>query len=247
MPMTRQAGCSCGSMQMVAFDELLAANALTAHRDELVAILQTRDLPAVLKRLGVQPTGKRMALANMLRQTVEEAQESSNASPEIAISASDASPAISASDEIATSASDKIIGGASNDDEVGCARRQETCDELKQAGNDHLAANRIEEAIETYRRALTAGEPSSKTAAAVNSNLSLALLKTGLAEEAAIAADACIRIRPEWAKGYFRKGTALAKRGGPAAVSEAATCFNLAGARCVDERERREVGAVAPH
>jgi len=45
--------------------------------------------------------------------------------------------------------------------------------------------------------------------ATLYSNRSLCLLQIGEATEALSDASTCIKMRPEWIKGYYRKGTAL--------------------------------------
>lgn len=47
------------------------------------------------------------------------------------------------------------------------------------------------------------------TDAALYSNRSLCLLKSGEAHAALLDANACIRLRPDWPKGYYRKGAAF--------------------------------------
>jgi tetratricopeptide (TPR) repeat protein len=45
--------------------------------------------------------------------------------------------------------------------------------------------------------------------ATLYSNRSLCLLQIGEATEALSDTSTCIKMRPEWIKGYYRKGTAL--------------------------------------
>lgn len=45
--------------------------------------------------------------------------------------------------------------------------------------------------------------------AAMYSNRSLCHLKSGEAHDALLDANACIRLRPNWPKGYYRKGAAF--------------------------------------
>jgi tetratricopeptide (TPR) repeat protein len=45
--------------------------------------------------------------------------------------------------------------------------------------------------------------------AALYSNRSLCHLKSGEAQDALVDANACIRLRPDWPKGYYRKGAAF--------------------------------------
>ena len=75
----------------------------------------------------------------------------------------------------------------------------------KARGTRHLQAGDFEAAAAEYRRALELG---GGDAAALHSNLSLALLRCGKPAEAAAAAEACVAERPSWHKAHYRLGDA---------------------------------------
>ena len=117
---------------------------------------------------------------------------------------------------------------------------------LKQLGNQLLADGNLRGAVDAYRRALDAApspaqEADSSAAATVHANLSLALLRLGEAATAAEAARTSIELRPAWAKAHYRLGMALLHLGDRASTREAVACFRLAGERCANAREHREV------
>lgn len=85
-------------------------------------------------------------------------------------------------------------------------------------GNSHVQKGEYGKAVEAYGKAIRAVKADSAPEnapenaagiAAVYSNLAMALTKLGRTEEALESAENCIRYRPEWQKGYFRKGEAL--------------------------------------
>ena len=75
----------------------------------------------------------------------------------------------------------------------------------KARGTRHLQAGDFEAAAAEYRRALELG---GGDAAALHSNLSLALLRCGKPAEAAAAAEACVAEKPSWHKAHYRLGDA---------------------------------------
>lgn len=80
----------------------------------------------------------------------------------------------------------------------------------KEVGNAKLKEKDFEAAVIAYQEAVDLCTPAmAEAGAAVHSNLSLATLKLGNAEEALTAADAAIAGRPKWEKGHFRRGEAL--------------------------------------
>jgi tetratricopeptide (TPR) repeat protein len=83
-------------------------------------------------------------------------------------------------------------------------------DYYKSRGNMHFGRSSNILAIECYTKALRC-EPSGSSLAALLSNRSAALLKVHQHEEALADAERCVQEAPTWAKGYFRKGKALAK------------------------------------
>ena len=74
----------------------------------------------------------------------------------------------------------------------------------KARGTVRLQAGEFEAAAAEYRRALELGGD----AAALHSNLSLALLRCGKPAEAAAAAEACVAEKPSWHKAHYRLGDA---------------------------------------
>ena len=79
--------------------------------------------------------------------------------------------------------------------------------EFKAAGNKHLAAKEYDAAIEQYNKAIELNS-SDHT---YFSNRSMAHLYNGAPDLAAADADKCIELKPDFLKGYLRKGQALTK------------------------------------
>jgi tetratricopeptide (TPR) repeat protein len=77
----------------------------------------------------------------------------------------------------------------------------------KGRGNAHFGQGAIQAAIECYTKALDC-DPNS---AVVLSNRSASFMKAQKYEDALADAEKCVEANPSWAKGYFRKGNALAK------------------------------------
>lgn len=80
---------------------------------------------------------------------------------------------------------------------------------LKKKGSDALKAGDHAAAIAAYREALSLAGKGHAEAAALQSNLSLVLLKSGDAHNSLDAADKCIDAKPDWHKAHYRKGDAL--------------------------------------
>ena len=81
--------------------------------------------------------------------------------------------------------------------------------EFKAAGNKALAAKSYAEAIENYNKAIEINA----TDHTYFSNRSMAHLYNGSPDEAIEDANMCIQLKPDWAKGYLRKGLAFTKCG----------------------------------
>eukprot|EP00606_Chrysophyceae_sp_TOSAG23-5_P001077 GSChrysophyteH2.ASY1.ANO1.1454.1 assembled CDS len=79
--------------------------------------------------------------------------------------------------------------------------------EFKAAGNKALAAKQYGDAIEAYTKAIEINGNDHT----YFSNRSMAHLYNGSVNDAAADADKCIEIKPDWTKGYLRKGQALTK------------------------------------
>ncbi|KAL6637600.1 hypothetical protein ACP70R_025172 [Stipagrostis hirtigluma subsp. patula] len=77
--------------------------------------------------------------------------------------------------------------------------------ELKLLGGKAVARKDYAGASRFYKEAIEL-DPADAT---LYSNRSFCLLKIGDAEDALFCANACIRLQPEWIKGYYRKGAAL--------------------------------------
>mmetsp|Transcript_4902 Transcript_4902/g.12540 ORF Transcript_4902/g.12540 Transcript_4902/m.12540 type:complete len:580 (-) Transcript_4902:368-2107(-) len=79
-------------------------------------------------------------------------------------------------------------------------------EECKARGNAALQAKDFDKAIEWYNEAIKLHEDH-----VYYSNRSAAYLSKGFAETALKDADKCIELKPDWSKGYGRKGAALHK------------------------------------
>lgn len=77
----------------------------------------------------------------------------------------------------------------------------------KAKGNAALAEGKFAEAVEAYTEAIAIDA----TNHVFYSNRSAAYLSMGDAEHALEDAEACVKAKPDWAKGYGRKGAALHK------------------------------------
>lgn len=81
-------------------------------------------------------------------------------------------------------------------------------DQHKTKGNDAFKAKKYQEAIEWYTKAIDI-DPNCEAAAALYSNRAASY--SGLNNHVAAVRDSddCIRVKPNWLKGHYRKGTAL--------------------------------------
>ncbi|EAN77864.1 stress-inducible protein STI1-like, putative [Trypanosoma equiperdum] len=84
--------------------------------------------------------------------------------------------------------------------------------DLKAKGNEAFTAKRYEEAIEWYTKAINV-DPQSEGAAALYSNRAACWNALAKYKEALEDAEGCISVKPQWFKGYFRKGAALQAMG----------------------------------
>uniref|UniRef100_A0A1B6FAU5 Stress-induced-phosphoprotein 1 n=1 Tax=Cuerna arida TaxID=1464854 RepID=A0A1B6FAU5_9HEMI len=82
----------------------------------------------------------------------------------------------------------------------------EQVDSLKKEGNDAMLKGDLEKAIECYSE----GIKIDKNNHVLYSNRSAAYLKAGKYSEALADAETTISIKPDWTKGYSRKGSVLA-------------------------------------
>ena len=80
---------------------------------------------------------------------------------------------------------------------------------LKDLGNAEFKAKNFEKAIEIYTDAL-AETPTDHT---IYGNRAMAYSNLGKFEEMLKDAEKCVEIKPDWGKGYHRKGAALHKLG----------------------------------
>lgn len=89
---------------------------------------------------------------------------------------------------------------------------------MKDKGNIALAAGKIDDAIELYSSAI-ALDPQNHV---LYSNRSAAYAKAKLYEKALNDANKTLELKPDWAKGYSRKGSALAFMD---RIDEAINCY----------------------
>ncbi|KAG5465309.1 hypothetical protein CUR178_00008 [Leishmania enriettii] len=85
-------------------------------------------------------------------------------------------------------------------------------EDFKTKGNDAFRLKKYEEAIEWYTKAI-ALDPDSEASGALYSNRAGSWQNLNNFARAAADSEQCIRVRPDWLKGYFRKGVALESMG----------------------------------
>lgn len=78
----------------------------------------------------------------------------------------------------------------------------------KAKGNDAFKAKKYQEAIDWYSKAIEV-DPNCEAAAALYSNRAASHAGLGNHAEAVKDADQCIRVKPAWLKGHYRKGVSL--------------------------------------
>lgn len=83
-----------------------------------------------------------------------------------------------------------------------------TQDQHKAKGNEAFKAKNYTEAIQWYTKAIDI-DPNCEAAAALYSNRAASYAGMGNHAEALKDADQCIRVKPAWLKGHYRKGNAL--------------------------------------
>merc|ERR1712071_342784 len=108
---------------------------------------------------------------------------------------------------------------------------------LKDQGNAALSAGNLEEAIRLYTEAVSA-DPENHV---LYSNRSAAFAKAGKYSDALVDAEKTVTIKPDWGKGYSRKGAALAYLGGSHSRSQQRT------AQRGFERGPSETGVPSEH
>eukprot|EP01060_Flectonema_neradi_P030093 TRINITY_DN42_c6_g1_i1.p1 TRINITY_DN42_c6_g1~~TRINITY_DN42_c6_g1_i1.p1 ORF type:complete len:260 (+),score=55.29 TRINITY_DN42_c6_g1_i1:42-821(+) len=86
-------------------------------------------------------------------------------------------------------------------------------DDLRAKGNDFFKKKMYQEAIDQYSKAIDLCEPNSENVGTISSNKAACYIQLKNYDSAIEAADICIRCRPEWVKGYFRKAGALLAKG----------------------------------
>ena len=81
-------------------------------------------------------------------------------------------------------------------------------DEFKAKGNEFFKAKSYDQAIQWYTKAIDC-DPNAEAAGAVYSNRAASYQGLAKFQDAVNDAEACIRVRPDWLKGHFRKGVAM--------------------------------------
>ncbi|KAG5489888.1 hypothetical protein JKF63_00005 [Porcisia hertigi] len=97
-------------------------------------------------------------------------------------------------------------------------------EDYKTKGNEAFKAKKYEEAIEWYTKAIEL-DPNSEASGALYSNRAGSWQNLNKFEKATEDSIQCIRVRPNWLKGYFRKGVAMESMG---KYDEAQTAFKEA-------------------
>jgi len=85
-------------------------------------------------------------------------------------------------------------------------------DQYKAKGNEAFKAKNHTEAIEWYTKAIEV-DPDVEAAGAIYSNRAASYTALGQFDKAVTDGDNCIRVRPNWLKGHFRKAVALESMG----------------------------------
>jgi tetratricopeptide (TPR) repeat protein len=101
---------------------------------------------------------------------------------------------------------------------------------LKAEGNQLYKDKNYLKAAATYTQAIKVD----KNNGVLYSNRSAALLQLNKVTKAISDAEECIRLRPEWEKGYFRKGNALETL---KKTDEALECYKLAAEKNPDSKD----------
>ncbi|KAJ3125931.1 hypothetical protein HK100_010531 [Physocladia obscura] len=114
------------------------------------------------------------------------------------------------------------------------AKKAEQAEDLKGIGNRLFKEGKLSEALDTYKQAISLDNSN----AALLSNTSLVMLRLGLFEDALNAAERCVNLKPEWPKGYFRKGNVLLALARP---TEAAKAFQESLEITPDDVELKQV------
>ncbi|KNH08062.1 stress-inducible protein STI1 [Perkinsela sp. CCAP 1560/4] len=81
-------------------------------------------------------------------------------------------------------------------------------EDFKSKGNAAFKQGNFADAIDFYSKAIAALAPEDSQCAALYSNRAASNLSLGNKEAALSDAEKCIEAKPEWVKGYFRKGMA---------------------------------------
>eukprot|EP01062_Namystynia_karyoxenos_P015719 TRINITY_DN15727_c0_g1_i1.p1 TRINITY_DN15727_c0_g1~~TRINITY_DN15727_c0_g1_i1.p1 ORF type:complete len:295 (+),score=115.96 TRINITY_DN15727_c0_g1_i1:94-885(+) len=84
--------------------------------------------------------------------------------------------------------------------------------ELKDKGNEFFKAQKFAQAVEWYTKAIDVA-PQAEETGAIYSNRAASYVSLKKFDEAIRDADACIQLRPDWVKGYFRKAVAYDQMG----------------------------------
>uniref|UniRef100_A0A7S2SWU3 Uncharacterized protein n=1 Tax=Rhizochromulina marina TaxID=1034831 RepID=A0A7S2SWU3_9STRA len=116
---------------------------------------------------------------------------------------------------------------------------------LKERGNYYWQRSQYRDAISAWSDAIDSRTVTEDMLPSLYSNRSAAFLKTGDLGRALGDAEACVAMRPEWARGHARRGAALSRF--PHRLTEAAAAYQQAAELDPSSQEYRSAASDARH